>query len=155
LRQIAGGKFPMVGKGTNVKSMAYVENIAAFIEYNLNNPPGEHLFNYIDKPDFDMNTLVSEVRRVLGKSGGLVHWPYWMGLAGGLCFDVLAKMLHKKLPVSAIRVKKFCANTMFASVNIKMTDFKPPVSLAEGLERTIKYEFIDKTVETDQVFYTE
>jgi nucleoside-diphosphate-sugar epimerase len=135
--------------------MAYVENVAAFIEYNLNNPPGEHLFNYIDKPDFDMNTLVSEVRRVLGKSGRLVHWPYWMGLAGGLCFDVLAKALHKKLPVSAIRVKKFCANTMFASTNIKATGFKPPVSLTEGLERTIKYEFVDKTAEPDQVFYTE
>jgi nucleoside-diphosphate-sugar epimerase len=155
LRQIAGGKFPMVGKGTNVKSMAYVENVATFIEYNLNNPPGEQLFNYIDKPDFDMNTLVVEVRRVLGKSGRLFHWPYWMGLAGGLCFDVLAKVLHKKLPISTIRVKKFCANTMFESINIKMTGFKPPVSLAEGLERTIKYEFINRTAEADQVFYTE
>jgi hypothetical protein len=27
----------MIGKGTNVKSMTYVENVAAFIEYNLNN----------------------------------------------------------------------------------------------------------------------
>jgi nucleoside-diphosphate-sugar epimerase len=135
--------------------MAYVENVAAFIEHNLHNPSGEHLFNYIDKPDFDMNTLVAEVRRVLGKSGGLFHWPYWMGLAGGLCFDVLAKVLHKKLPVSTIRVKKFCANTMFESVNIKATGFKLPVSLAKGLERTIRYEFVDKTAEADQVFYTE
>ena len=27
LRQIASGKFPMVGKGTNRKSMNYVENV--------------------------------------------------------------------------------------------------------------------------------
>jgi nucleoside-diphosphate-sugar epimerase len=153
LQQIAGGKFPMVGTGTNVKSMAYVENIAAFIEYNLNNPPGEQLYNYIDKPDFDMNTLVSEVRRIFGKSGRLFHWPYWIGLMGGLCFDVLAKIPRKKLSVSAVRVKKFCANTMFASVNIQATGFKPPVSLIEGLERTIRYEFVDKTA--GQVFYTE
>jgi nucleoside-diphosphate-sugar epimerase len=153
LRQIAGGKFPMVGTGTNVKSMAYVENVAAFIEYNLNNTPGEHLFNYIDKPDFDMNTLVAEVRRILGKSGKLFHWPYWIGFTGGLCFDLLAKILHRKLPVSAIRVKKFCANTMFDSVSIKTTGFKPPVRLIEGLERTIKYEFINRV--DDQVFYTE
>jgi nucleoside-diphosphate-sugar epimerase len=153
LRQIASGKFPMVGKGTNVKSMAYVENVAAFIEYNLNNPPREHLFNYIDKPDFDMNTLVTQVRCILGKSGGLFHFPYWLGLSGGRCFDLLAKILHKQLPVSSIRVKKFCANTMFDSINIKMTGFKPPVSLAEGLERTIRYEFINKI--TDNVFYTE
>jgi nucleoside-diphosphate-sugar epimerase len=153
LRQIAGGKFPMVGKGTNVKSMAYVENAAAFIEYNLDNPPGEHLFNYIDKPDFDMNGLVAEVRRMLGKSGRLFHWPYWVGFTGGLCFDLLTKILHKKLPISSLRVKKFCANTMFDSASIKTTGFKAPVSLVEGLDRTIKYEFIDKI--SDLVFYTE
>jgi len=32
LKQIAGGKFLMVGNGKNVKSMAYVENVAAFID---------------------------------------------------------------------------------------------------------------------------
>ncbi|GHV71457.1 epimerase [Spirochaetia bacterium] len=153
LRQIAGGQFPMVGKGTNFKSMAYVENIAAFIEYNLNNTHGEHLFNYIDKPDFDMNTLVTEVNRILDKSGKLFHWPYWLSYFGGLCFDVLAKILHKKLPISSIRVKKFCANTMFDAANIRKTDFKAPVTLIEGLARTIKYEFINKT--DGNVFFTE
>jgi nucleoside-diphosphate-sugar epimerase len=153
LRQIAGGKFPMVGKGTNVKSMAYVKNVAAFIEYNLKNSAGEHLFNYIDKPDFDMNTLVSEVNRILGRPEPKFHFPYWLGYCGGLCFDVLAKILRRKLPVSSIRVKKFCSNTMFEATNIKKTNFKAPVSLFDGLERTIKYEFIDKI--NEQVFYTE
>jgi nucleoside-diphosphate-sugar epimerase len=153
LRQIAGGKFPMVGKGTNVKSMAYVENVTAFIEYNLKNGPGEHLFNYIDKPDFDMNTLVAGVNRILGKSGKLFHWPYWLGYFGGLCFDVLAKIVHRKLPISSIRVKKFCANTLFEATNIKKMDFEAPVNLIEGLEKTIQYEFINKI--DDQVFYTE
>jgi nucleoside-diphosphate-sugar epimerase len=153
LRQIAGGKFFMVGKGTNVKSMAYVENVAAFIEYNLSNTPGEHLFNYIDKPDFDMNTLVIEVHRILGKSGRLFHWPYWMGYIGSLCFDLLAKIVRKKLPISSVRVKKFCANTMFKSVNIQKTNFNVSVSLIEGIERTIRYEFINKIM--DQIFYTE
>ena len=35
LRQIASGKFVMVGSGENRKSMAYVENVAAFIESSL------------------------------------------------------------------------------------------------------------------------
>jgi nucleoside-diphosphate-sugar epimerase len=153
LKQIAGGKFPMVGRGINVKSMAYVENVAAFIEYNLSNGIGEHLFNYIDKPDFDMNTLVTEVNRILGKPEKLFHFPYWLGYFGGLCFDVLAFITKKKLSISSIRVKKFCSNTMFNAINIKKTDFKAPVTLIEGLEKTNRYEFIDKTC--DQVFYTE
>jgi nucleoside-diphosphate-sugar epimerase len=153
LRQIASGKFPMIGKGTNIKSMAYVENIAAFIEYNLNNGPGEYLFNYVDKPDFDMNSLVIEINKMLGKSQRFFHWPYWFGYSGGLCFDLLAKILNKKLPVSSLRVKKFCSNTMFEPVNLKKTNFEAPVTLINGLERTIKFEFIDKIAAHE--FYTE
>src|SRR5690606_41923624 len=61
LKFIASGKFVMVGNGRNVKSMAYVENIAAFLEYSLGFGPGVHLYNYVDKPDFDMNSLVKKV----------------------------------------------------------------------------------------------
>jgi len=47
LRKVASGKFLMVGNGKNVKSIMYVENVAAFIEYNLNNGSGEHPYNYV------------------------------------------------------------------------------------------------------------
>jgi hypothetical protein len=42
---------------------------------------------------------------------------------------------------------------MFESVNLRKMDFKAPVTLVEGLERTIKFEFIDKIVAHE--FYTE
>ena len=154
LRQISSGFFPFIGDGKNRKSMAYVENIAAFIEFSLNNASGEYLFNYIDKPDFDMNTLTREVYSILGKPHHTIfHWPYWLGYFGGLCFDLLAKITGKKLAISSIRVKKFCANTLFDTINIPNTNFKAPVSLSEGLFNTIKYEFIDKI--DDHVFHTE
>ena len=154
LRQISSGFFPFIGNGKNKKSMAYVENIAAFIEFSLNNSFGEHLFNYIDKPDFDMNLLTKEVYSILGKGNHRIfHWPYWMGYFGGLCFDCLAKITGKKLAISSIRVKKFCANTLFDSINIQNTGFKPPVLLKDGLYNTVKYEFIDKVQEYN--FYSE
>ena len=37
LKQISGGKFLMVGKGNNRKSMAYVGNIVAFIRFLIEN----------------------------------------------------------------------------------------------------------------------
>lgn len=154
LRQISSGFFPFVGNGKNKKSMAYVENVAAFIEFCLNNGTGEHLFNYIDKPDFDMNSLTTEVYKILGKQEHKIfHWPYWLGYFGGLCFDLIAKITGKKLAISSIRVKKFCADTLFDTINIPKTNFKAPVPLSEGLYNTIKYEFIDKI--DDHVFHTE
>ncbi len=57
LKQIASRRFVMFGNGENRKSMAYVENVVAFLEYSLSFKPGLHIYNYIDKPDFDMNTF--------------------------------------------------------------------------------------------------
>ena len=51
LKQIASRRFVMFGSGKNRKSMAYVENVAAFLEYSLSFKPGLHIYNYIDKPD--------------------------------------------------------------------------------------------------------
>jgi len=147
LKQIASGRFPMVGSGENRKSMNYVENVAAFLEYELthDNNPGEHLYNYCDEPAYDMNHLVLDVYKFLGKpKKSLFHFPYWLAYFGGMCFDFLAFITRKKLPISAIRVKKFTQNTYFVGKNIKKTDFKPPVKLEDGLKQTIEYEFINK-----------
>ncbi len=153
LRQIASGKFVMIGDGTNRKSMAYVENIAAFLEYSLDFENGVHIYNYIDKPDFDMNTLVKKVNKALGKEEKIgFRLPYSVGYAIGKAFDLVAFITGKKFTISSIRVKKFCSNSVF-DTSIDKTGFIPPVKLEDGLERTIKYEFIDKV--KDEVFYTE
>lgn len=147
LRQIASGRFPMVGKGTNRKSMNYVENVAAFIEYELSHDtePGEHLYNYCDEPAYDMNHLVLDCYKALGKpKTKLFHFPYWLAYCGGLFFDLLAFITRRKFAISSIRIKKFTQNTYFVGSNIKKTDFKAPVALEEGLRRTIDYEFVQK-----------
>lgn len=145
LKQIASGKFLMVGKGINYKSMAYVGNIAAFIKFHLKNvKPGYQVFNYIDKPDSNMNELVAQVEKSLNKKIPSTHFPYWLGILGGFGFDVLSKITGKKFSVSAVRVKKFCATTQFDATAAHNSGFKAPYTLNEGLDRTLKYEFINK-----------
>lgn len=140
---IHSGKFAMLGRGKNIKSMAYVENVAAFLEYSLTFNAGTHIYNYIDKPDFDMNTLVSEVRKVLFNRYNVgLRFPGILALAVGFLFDALSKLLKKPLAISSIRVRKFMSTTQFSS-SIGKTNFIPPVSLEKGLERTLKYEFIE------------
>ena len=143
LKQISGGKFAMVGNGENKKSMAYVGNIVAFVQYMIeHNTEGYNEFNYIDKPDFTMNELVTHVGQVLKKRIPATHIPYCLGLLGGYGFDILAKITRKKLSVSSVRVKKFCATTQFDSEKAMSSGFKPPYTLAEGLARTLEFEFV-------------
>ena len=144
LLQIASGKFVMVGSGENRKSIAYVENIAAFIEHCIAFKPGSYVYNFIDKPDFTMNQLVSSVKRILGQKEDIsFRLPFALGYSIGKCFDLIAVLTGKRLAISSIRVKKFCANSVY-STDIDQTGFVPPVSLGQALERTIRHEFIEK-----------
>ncbi len=146
LNQISRGNFLMVGNGTNKKSMAYVGNIVAFIKNCLETQkPGYRLFNYVDKPDLCMNELVQQVERSLSKELLSFRLPYWLGYMGGLSFDLLTKVTGKNFSISAIRVKKFCATTQFDATLAHNSGFKAPVTLEEGLNRTIQFEFVTKT----------
>lgn len=154
LSQIASGNFVMVGDGLNRKSMAYVKNVAAFLEYSLDFKPGVHIYNYIDKPDFTMNTLVAHVNKLLGRSTAIkLRLPFSFGLLIGSSFDLIAKITGKKFPISAIRVKKFCANSVYESA-IESTGFIPPVPLMDAIEKTVRFEFIEDH-KNEQVFYSE
>lgn len=154
LKQIASGKFVMVGNGLNRKSMAYVENVAAFLEYALDFKPGVHVYNFIDKPDFSMNALVTHVNKLLDKSGSInFRLPFSIGLMVGCGFDLVAKITKKKFSISAIRVKKFCANSVYES-GVSSTGFVSPVPLMDAIERTVRFEFIEDH-SNEQVFYSE
>ena len=62
LNEMASGKFLMVGKGENKKSMAYIGNIVAFIETCVASEQKYGIYNYVDTPDLTMNELVAQVR---------------------------------------------------------------------------------------------
>lgn len=141
LKQVWSGRFVMIGSGENRKSMAYVENVAAFLEFSLGFGPGVHVYNYVDKPDFDMNSLVECARQVMGIEGGTrLRVPYGVGMVIGKALDGVARLSGRSFPISAIRIQKFCANTVFETA-VGETGFQAPVPLAEGLDRTIRQEF--------------
>jgi nucleoside-diphosphate-sugar epimerase len=141
LHQIATGKFLMVGAGKNVKSMAYVGNVAAFLAHVLTMGPGVHIYNYVDGPDMDTASLVEHSRRCLGRGGKTPRIPKAVAMAGGHLLDVAARVSGRKFPISAIRVRKFCESTQFRAERAAQTGFVPPYTLAEGLARTIQSEF--------------
>ena len=143
-RQIAGRRFVLVGQGTNRKSVAYVENVAAFLEFVMQFGSGERLFNYVDKPDLDMNALVALIRRELGRPGQVrVRLPYWLAYGIGMGCDLVARVTRRPLLLSAVRVAKFCANTQFSAARAQALGFAPPVDLPTAIRRTIQKEFLD------------
>lgn len=142
LNQIATGKFMMIGKGDNQKSMSYIRNIVAFLVFLIHDQKGGYeVYNYVDKPDFTTNDLVYHTGEILNKPIPTVRIPYWLGLMGGYGFDVLAFVSRKKLNISSVRVKKFCAVTQFDSTKAMSSGFVPPYTMEQGLRRMLEAEF--------------
>jgi GlcNAc-P-P-Und epimerase len=144
LRQIQAQRFVMVGDGQNKKSMAYVTNLVDFIESVLGDEPGIETYNYLDFPDMTTSELVSSARRAFGMTHNPVAVPYWLGLIAGHALDVLARATGRKFPITAIRVRKFCADTAVSGQKLRARNFQARYSLSEGLERTIRTEFLDR-----------
>lgn len=143
LNQINSKKFAMFGSGENIKSMAYVKNVAGFINHSLSFNQGLHLYNYIDKPDMNMNELVSVTRRVLfNKPNVGLRMPAFIGKLIGYAADIISFIIKKNLPISSIRVKKFLSTTQFDSA-VEKTNFEAQYSLEDGLQKTLQYEFVE------------
>jgi nucleoside-diphosphate-sugar epimerase len=154
LKQVASGRFVMIGNGENRKSLAYVENVAAFIEHSMTMGPGVHTFNYVDKPDFSMNDLLLQIGQSLGQSlPSRLRLPFWLGFLIGKAFDLASALRGRSFAISSIRVKKFCANSVYNTA-VERTGFRPPVALSDALEKTIRYEFLETHV-NEHVFFSE
>ncbi len=144
LKQISSDRFLMIGNGLNRKSLAYVENVAEFIEYSMRFKSGLYIFNYVDKPDFTMTSLVTTVKNILGKSTAIkFRLPFFIGFLIGYFFDFVTIVSKKKFTISAIRIKKFCSNSVYESA-VESTGFIAPVPISEAIERTVKFEFLMK-----------
>jgi nucleoside-diphosphate-sugar epimerase len=128
----------MVGKGANIKSLAYVENLSNFLVYCLDNPKSSATYNYVDTPNLKVIDLIKKIYSTLGRKYINVHVPVIIGLTLGKLLDVVSFLSGVKLPISYIRIKKFCANSDFED-NLP-NDFTRPHQLNKAISRTILYE---------------
>lgn len=141
LRQIASKRYVMIGNGKNIKSLAYVENVAAFLLHSLTFGRGTHVYNYVDSPQISVAELVLIARKSLFEKDNLgIKIPIFLGLLVGGFFDVIAALCKRTFPISKLRVRKFCSSSHFLS-EVGCTGFVPPVDLVEALNKTIAAEF--------------
>jgi len=140
-RQVASGRFLMIGGGTNAKSMSYVGNIAEYLADTVETPATSTV-NYADKPDLSTSELVAAIRASLGaKAGRRLSVPLPVGLAAGYAFDAIARVTGRTFPISAVRVRKFVADTSVNTDRLQATGYRPRYDLRDAVGRTVRAEF--------------
>ena len=143
INQVSKGTFAIIGNGKNKKSMAYVRNLAEFLKY-LTEPKrnGIRIFNYADKPHLTMNGLINLIKKELDIKYPSLRLPKYFGIIIGYFFDILSKLTKKEFSISAIRVKKFCANSIINTEKLDNLKFESKYTIQEGLKQTIKNDFL-------------
>jgi nucleoside-diphosphate-sugar epimerase len=135
--QIRRRRFLMVGPGHNRKSIAYVGNLVEFIAQHIGGVERKTVLNYADSPDFSTTELVQRLAHLCGADVPRWRLPFPAALAAGYAFDLFARLTRRASPISALRVRAFCAETRLSIAHLKASGFIPPYSLDEGLARMV------------------
>jgi GlcNAc-P-P-Und epimerase len=131
-------KFVQIGKGENIKSVAYVENLVHATGFLMKNMrPGVEIFNYADEPQMTTGELVGLIAGAAGVPEPRLVIPYLPAYLAAKALDLLGSIANRDFPITSARLKKFNTSTRFQSEKIRSRGFTPPFSIAEGLAKTI------------------
>lgn len=115
IRQIDRGKFLRVGPMSNVKSLAYIDNIVnttldVWLDKQLPTA-GVEIFNFVDLPDLTSWEIASVVSDALKKKPPRLRIPYFVARTLAVPFDLLIAMTGKNLPISSAKIRKFAISS--------------------------------------------
>ena len=139
IKQIDKGLYAHIGKGNNIKSLAYVENIAEASKFILENVNTNiSIYNYTDEPQLTTRQITNIIKNSLSKNKS-IQLPYYIAYFIGLIFDIFSFLIHKDLPISSKRIKKICSETYCVSDKIRKDGFMPPFTSIEGLHKMVEW----------------
>lgn len=154
VRQIESRKFIMIGRGQNIKSVAYVKNLTGFITNQIFHSIPLDYFNYVDEPSISMNEFIDQIHRCLGISRSRLRLPLTIALPIGHIFDFVGKITNKRFAVSRVRLVKFVADSAFSGQKAHTSGFVAPYGIEAAMIRTIDYDFLNFN-EQNEVFFVE
>jgi len=133
-------RFVFVGDGENIKSVAYVENLADATVFLLEKlKPGVEIYNYSDYPQMTIAQIVGDIARYLSRGMPKIKIPLKPVMAAARIFDLLGKLTGYNFPITAKRIKKFNTATYHKADKIRASGFQPLIDSSEGFKRTVKW----------------
>jgi len=133
-------RFIFVGDGSNIKSVAYVENLVdatLFLIKHLKS--GVQILNYSDEPQMTTAEIVNIITEFMPHSIPKFKIPLSIAVSAGNIFDVLAKITGYNFPITAKRMKKFNTATHHRAEKIRQLGFQQEISVKEGFRRMIEW----------------
>ena len=131
-----------IGPGTNLKSMAYVENLidATLYVWERTDLPAFDVYNYVDLPDLTSREICDAIADALGKRPPSLHLPLGLALMLAAPFDAVIRLTGRNLPISSARVRKLAVHqTKLDAEKIRAAGFVASIPLREGIRRMAEW----------------
>jgi GlcNAc-P-P-Und epimerase len=139
IRQIDSGFYFHLGKGDNIKSIAYVENVISATLFLLERlKPGVSIYNYADEPQLTTREIGNHIADFLHKKIR-VTIPKQIGVMLGIPFDVAIKLTGKNLPISSARIEKLGTQTYHSARKLFDEGFTAKHSTIDGIGKMVEW----------------
>jgi len=133
-------RYISVGKGDNIKSACYVENLAAACVFLIARmQAGVAVYNYSDYEHLKSNDFINIIYACLGRQRSGIRIPLAPVLVVTSVIDLLARITKINFHITSNRIKKFNAQTWHGSDKVREEGFTPEVTLKEGLSRMVEW----------------
>ena len=140
VKQVSDGKFIWVGNGSDIKSVAYVENVVdATVFISSRMEEGLHIYNYADSPHLTTKEIVHIIAASAGVNEPKIKIPWSFAMAAASTFDILGNLFGIDFPITSARIRKFNTPTCHKAEKIFALGFRPRFTIKEGLEKMVKW----------------
>ncbi|UCH11071.1 MAG: NAD(P)-dependent oxidoreductase [Fidelibacterota bacterium] len=140
ISMVCEGTFRWIGKGNNIKSVAYVENLVAATLYLLGRmESGIQVYNYSDDPQLRMKQLVDLIAAKAGVQVDRRRIPYPLALLGGRMLALWSWATGRASEITVPRIKKFCMHTDYPTDKLRALGCRQKYTLEQGIEKTVQW----------------
>lgn len=144
-RMIRLGKFPIVGDGENLRSLAYVGNICQGLLLAESTPVANGRTYWIaDRRPYTMNEIVTTIERLMEKEFGLpvahkrMHLPACASDVAELVDGALQRLgvYHQKIHVLSEMSRSIACSIARAEQELA---YRPAIELEDGMRRALRW----------------
>ena len=140
VKLVSDGRFISVGNGSDIKSVAYVENVVDATVFLFSRmKEGIHIYNYADTPHLTTKEIVHIIAAKAGVNVPKLKIPWTLAIIAASAFDMLGKLFGIDFPITSARIRKFNTPTCHRAEKIFAIGFRPKYTIEEGIEKMVRW----------------
>ena len=138
INYVVANKFFIIGRGGNIKSISYVQNLIEFTLYASSKIESQiEIFNYSDFPHKTLREICDKISTI-SKSRRVMSVPYIFAYIFGVFLESTFFIINKKSSINLDRIKKSRTHTSLSTEKIEAIKYFPKNDFNKSISNTIQ-----------------